>query len=151
MSLSSTSGGPPVERAQGLGHRPAGRHLRVPLAEQVGHHLAGIGVVLDDQNLRPREIRQGADGERARRDRRHRRVRLDGGPGRLGGSDADRQMQTERGAAIASIARRLDRAAVQLDDVPDDGQPEAEAGVRPRRAAVGLAEAIEDERQHLGD
>ncbi len=44
----------------------------------------------------------------------------------------------------------VDRAAVQLDDVADDGQAEAEAGVRPRRAAVRLPEAIEDERQDVG-
>ncbi len=34
---------------------------------------------------------------------------------------------------------------VQLDDVPDDREPEPEPAVRPRDAAVGLAEAIEDE------
>ena len=42
-----------------------------------------------------------------------------------------------------------DGAAVQVDDVPHDGEPEAEPGVQPGRAAVGLTEAIEHERQHL--
>ena len=68
---------------------------------------------------------------------------------RLGGRDADRQPEPERGAAARPLARGVDGAAVQLDDVPDDRQPEAEPGVRPRRAAVGLAEAVEDERQHV--
>ena len=45
-----------------------------------------------------------------------------------------------RALAVAG-ALRLDAAAVQLDDVPDDRQPEPEPAVRPRARAVGLAEA----------
>ena len=70
--------------------------------------------------------------------------------GWLGGGHADRQPEAEGGATARPVARGMDGAAVQLDDVPHDGQPEAEPAVRPGRAAVGLAEAIEDERQHLG-
>ena len=45
---------------------------------------------------------------------------------------------------------RLHRAAVQLDEVPDDRQAEAEAAVRARRAGGALAEALEDVRQKRG-
>ena len=38
-------------------------------------------------------------------------------------------------------------AAVQLDDVPHDRQPDAQPAVRARAGAVGLAEAVEDVRQ----
>src|SRR5437899_733729 len=46
-------------------------------------------------------------------------------------------------------ARRGAAAAVELDDVLDDGQSEAEAAVRARRAAVALAETLEDQRKEL--
>ena len=44
---------------------------------------------------------------------------------------------------------RLDLAAVQLDDVADDREAEAEPAVRTRDGRVALAEAIEDERQQV--
>ena len=43
----------------------------------------------------------------------------------------------------------MDRAAVQLDDVADDRQAQAEAAGLARRAGVGLAEPLEHERQEL--
>ena len=42
-----------------------------------------------------------------------------------------------------------DAPAVELDDVPDDGETETEAGFRPRAAGVGLTEALEDVGQEL--
>ena len=51
-------------------------------------------------------------------------------------------------AAPALSAR--DRAAVQLDEVPHDREPEAEPAVHARGRAVGLPEALEDVRQELG-
>ena len=42
------------------------------------------------------------------------------------------------------------RAAMELDQVAHDREPEAEAAEWPREAAVALAEAVEHERQHVG-
>ena len=54
--------------------------------------------------------------------------------------------------APLSGARALgaNRAAVQIDDVANDGEAEAEAAEQSRRRAVLLREAIEDVRQELG-
>ena len=38
---------------------------------------------------------------------------------------------------------RVHGSPVQLDELPDDGQPETESGVTSRRRAIGLAEALE--------
>src|SRR5205814_5049602 len=61
----------------------------------------------------------------------------------------ERQRDRERRAPSFAVARRGDAAAVELDDVLDDGQSEPEAAVRARRAAVALAEALEDQRKEL--
>src|SRR5256885_627188 len=61
----------------------------------------------------------------------------------------ERQRDRERRAASFAVACRGDAAAVELDDVLDDGQSEPEAAVRARRAAVALAEALEDQRKEL--
>lgn len=46
-------------------------------------------------------------------------------------------------------ALRADRAAVDLNEVPDDREAEAQAVVRARRRAVRLTESVEDEREEL--
>ena len=63
--------------------------------------------------------------------------------------DAARQLDGERRALSLARTLGVDGAAVQLDDVPDDREAEPEPAVRPRDAAVGLAEAIEEERAEL--
>ena len=45
---------------------------------------------------------------------------------------------------IAPAARRMNRPAVQLDEMPHNRQAETEAGMFARRAAVRLAKALED-------
>ena len=56
----------------------------------------------------------------------------------------------ERRAVALARALRLDAARVQLDEVADDGEAEAEAAVAPGDGRVGLAEAVEDVREELG-
>src|SRR5438034_2300532 len=58
-----------------------------------------------------------------------------------------RQPYHERSAAPIPIAARLDRPAVQLDEVPRDGEAEPEASVPPGGGPVGLAELFEHERE----
>ena len=64
----------------------------------------------------------------------------------------DRQRQRHQEGAPLAVARALHphRAAVQLDQVAHDGEPEAEPAVAARGGAVELAEAVEDVRQELG-
>ena len=61
-----------------------------------------------------------------------------------------RQRHDERGALVFAAALGPDGAAVQLDEVLDDGQAQAQPAVVARRGGVGLAEALEDHRQELG-
>src|SRR5256885_9721795 len=74
----------------------------------------------------------------------------DGRVGLGGRRRRDRQHDDEAGAAAAPIARGGDRAAVQFDEVTDDGEAKAKPAVRPGRRAVGLTETIENERQRVG-
>src|SRR5207249_11402196 len=62
----------------------------------------------------------------------------------------ERQPDRERRPLPLALALDLDRAAVQLDDVVDDREPETQAAVRARVRAVGLPEGLEDVRQELG-
>ena len=59
------------------------------------------------------------------------------------------QPQPERRALVLAAALDAHRAAVQLDEVPDDRHAEAEAAVPAAHGAVGLPEPIEHERQEL--
>src|SRR5207245_10209932 len=89
-----------------------------------------------------------------RRDVVGRRVR-DGTPlvfvvvnGRRDGGE--REGDGERGAAALARALRTRRATVHLDQLAHDPEPDAEATMRPRGRAVGLAKTLEDIRQKAG-
>ena len=75
-----------------------------------------------------------------------------GGHGTGTSHDLGRHWQADghRGAQAQAVAVGGDGPAVLLDQVAGDGQAQAEAAVIPRRAAVGLAEAIEDVGQEVG-
>ena len=112
--------------------------------DRVGERQAFAVVVNDEhaQTVEARDVRRCFD-RRGRRmastasTRRHRDQR-------------DRQQDGERRAAILALAVGRDRAAVQLDQVLDEREAEAEAAVRARAGAVGLPEPLEDVRQHRG-
>jgi hypothetical protein len=61
-----------------------------------------------------------------------------------------RQLEGERRPLIRPRVFRDDRAAVELGDVPHDGEPESEATMHATSAGFGLPEGIEDEREELG-
>src|SRR3954466_9317323 len=61
-----------------------------------------------------------------------------------------RQSQREGRSATRAVAGHPDRSTVELDQVPRDGQAEAEPPAQTRDAAVGLTEAIEHVRQEVG-
>ena len=109
-----------------------GQHLVAVQLEQQAQALARVVVVLDDED--PRRTKRGRRGQLCGRCRR-------GASGQ-----ADDELATEP----FSRAERLDRAAMQLDQPPDEGQAEAEAvGARVARSAPSN-EQIEDLRQQGG-
>src|SRR5205823_6915678 len=71
---------------------------------------------------------------------RRRRLRS----GRILARSRERQGDGEGRPATGPGARRADPAAVQIDQVPDDREPEAEAAMGTGTAALRLSETIED-------
>src|SRR5439155_13066258 len=86
------------------------------------------------------------------RDAPERRQVLGPGAGRsfAGGEGGERQPHGERRAQVRPRALGLHVAAVQLDQMTNDREPESQTAVGTRARAVGLPEAIEDVRQELG-
>src|SRR5207244_2762869 len=96
-------------------------------------HLAGVGIVVHDENLHALE----------RLDAVNTSTRALHGP-RLGLDLRVSGRETHREGRPQSVPRafRAHRAAVQLHQVTDNRQPESEAAMLPRARAVGLPEAI---------
>src|SRR5712691_4875569 len=61
-----------------------------------------------------------------------------------------RQIDGERAPESRARAEGRDAAAVKLDQVTDDGQPETEPTLGPRADVLELTEAVEDLGQELG-
>src|SRR5437762_5050571 len=122
-----------------LGRRRGAGDVGAGALQHPHNQLARIGVVLDDENRAPAE------------QRRHVEVadRHCGRGCRLDRPIAGRQPDREGGAAALTGTRRRHRPAMQLHDVPDDGEAETEAAVGAGQRRVGLPESIEDERQHV--
>src|SRR4030095_15427125 len=60
------------------------------------------------------------------------------------------QADDELCAATDALAECLDRAAVRLDQMAHDREPETETSMRARRAHVLLAKPLEDVREEIG-
>mmetsp|Transcript_70462 Transcript_70462/g.166102 ORF Transcript_70462/g.166102 Transcript_70462/m.166102 type:complete len:643 (+) Transcript_70462:166-2094(+) len=115
--------GCPVHHAQGL--LAAGRQIAVPaqaLADAL-EHLAGRGVVVDDQHLQAGPRRNRVAG--------------------LGRSDRQRQLEVEA-AALADAAGHAQLTAHQRHQLAADRQTQAGAAIAPRGRLLGLAEAGKD-------
>jgi hypothetical protein len=61
----------------------------------------------------------------------------------------NRQTDGERRAALHALTGSVHGSPVQLNEPPNDGQPETESGVTSCRRAIGLAEAVEHEWQKV--
>src|SRR5687767_282017 len=99
--------------------------------QQVAHHVAGIVVVLDDE-----DVEAAAHGAAVAR-RRH---------GMLGCGNS-RQAHDEGGPAARSRAERVDGAAVQLHEAAHEREADAEASARAFQTVLALHEQVEDARQ----
>jgi hypothetical protein len=111
-------------------HEPGAREDRAD-------DLARLGVVLDHEH---------ADAHAAGGNRLGRMV----GPLCTRGALRERQQHGERGAGAGAGTDRAHGAAVQVDHVSHDAEPEAEPRMLAPRGAVGLAEAIEYVGQEVG-
>ena len=137
----STSAGRAWNVDQRLDRR-AGRHHRSAVAlEQPAQELQRVGLVFDDQHADTvqRQFRSRVGGRPAGSRVEIRPVR-----------HAKRQHHGERRALARTIALGAHLAAVQLDQVLDDGESEPEAAVAAGDGAIGLVETIEDVREHVG-
>src|SRR4051794_11313502 len=104
------------------------------MAQSRRDHLAIVDVVFHEKHANALELRQ--------RDRAAGRV----APEDLGcaGGVVQRQANRERRALIRSVAMRVDRSAMHLDEVAGDRKAEAEAALTIGGLAFALAETIED-------
>ena len=71
-------------------------------------------------------------------------------PGRHVTRPRERQHDDERGASSLSLAARVDRPFVKLDQMLGDGQSKAQPRAAPRLRIARLAETLEDHRQQIG-
>ena len=72
------------------------------------------------------------------------------GPARVVGGDPERHPHPQGGTHPLARALGLDGTAVELDEVADDREAEAQAAERPRARRVGLPEALEEVGEELG-
>ena len=133
-----------VQRAQRRATRICTDDRGTSRLEDFTHQRQRIRIVVDDQNLKPREI------DRCRRllawlctptlvvD-----VETCAGRGR------SRQPHRKSGALSRAVAFGPDRASMQLDQLARDRQAEAQPAILPRETTVGLPKTLEDMRQEL--
>src|SRR5688572_1149401 len=111
--------------------------LRLRVREDRRDQLARVGLIVHDEDPEAVERRAGVidgrGGREARAEGLRRRSRGD-----------ERQPDGERRAEAFPCALALDRPTMELDQMARDREAEAEAAVRPRGAAVGLAEPREE-------
>ena len=144
MSLTRTSGRKSRERLQRLGDRAGRSDLAPGRPQDLRHQIARVPLVLDEQDPDAAERPLLALDGRARCLSRSHRASAST-PRATSGQPHD-----EAGAEARARALRRDRAAVKLDQVAGDREPDPEPALRARRRAVGLAEAVEDVGEELG-
>ena len=111
-----------------------------------GQHVRGTRghrLVVHDEQPQAGELQWARSAATALRGNRRRHAPV------VRGSAGQRQRDDERRSAAFARAGGTDGAAVQLDEVLDDRQAEAQPAVQAGRRGVGLAEALEDVRQEL--
>src|SRR5262245_3847399 len=126
-----------------FGDRSCGPNLGAVAREHDAQDFARVVFVVNDQDpdaaqrARPRLFAFGARGPQRRAFAVHALSR-------------QRQRDHEVASLPFAAAVGVYRAAVQFDDVFDDGQSQPESALTPLRRAVDLREAVEDVRQEFG-
>jgi hypothetical protein len=147
MSLQQHGGTLARDQAHRLVGAVRGDDHRAALLQHLGQQLARVGLVVDQQDLDAGEVDQLVA-------RRAHRAGLSATSGataigvrsfaRIGSRSVKVAPRSVRGCS------QLDGAAVQLDDVADDRQADAQPAVAALAAAVELTKAIEHERHEIG-
>ncbi len=123
-----------MHRVARLGRRRSGRDIRAGARQDGADHVPSVNIIVHDQHAHVIEpLRRGLD--LLRTGQAHSLHRSNG--------VHDWQRDHERGALTRAGALGADRAAVQLGQVLDDRQAQAQAAVRPGGRAVALTEPIE--------
>src|ERR1700730_12445734 len=104
------------QRLSGRGRRGRDAHARAGRLEELPHRLGRCRFVLDDQHLHPRELRVRAGIRVAVRNRQFL-------------SSRERQSHAEGRAASLPLTVRADGAAMELHQLPGDGQTQAQPGM----------------------
>jgi hypothetical protein len=133
-----------TKRRERVVHGCRGVNVRVASGNHRLQELARVALVVEHEDVQPCDARGTLEclafrhGPRSHRGcTRHRAQRR------------DRDSNDELCALIVSLAFRLDRAAVELHQVLDDGETETETTVHPGDGGVGLTESLEHVRQKL--
>jgi hypothetical protein len=134
------------ESVEGLAGRRGCGHPGAVAPQADGHRLAGVILVVHDQDVHVSERGCGlrplfSSVGRCTRLSQRTVVR---------GTSVTRQPDDERRAQPVFPVPRRDGPAMQLDQVPHDGQPETQPGVRASARGVGLPETVEDVRHERG-
>ena len=125
------------QRLSCRGRRGRDAHARSGRLEELPHRLRRCRFILDDEHLHPRELRVPAGRGVAVRNRQFL-------------SSRERQSHGKGRAASLPLAVRADRAAVQLHQLPGDGQSQAQPRMLSAGHRFSLLEAIEHQRQEVG-
>ena len=113
-----------LDRGQGVGGGDRLLHLRVFTLQDGTHEPSRALFIIHDQDPQARQPRlHGTRAIGAYPSARALELVGEGGV-------PEREAHGECGTLANALARRLNRAAVQLDEVAHDGEPEAEAAVR---------------------
>jgi len=127
-------GTPRLDGCERVGGACFGSYLSAFASKNHLQQIALVGSIINDENSNPFEVRLARSFGTRETIRLASRVRAG-------------QKNRKRRAAIFSATGNAGHAAVELDDVPDNREAEAEAAVRSSEAAVCLSEAIEDMRE----
>ncbi len=106
------------------------------MLQDIAQQLAGVLIVVDDQDPRPFE---GDGGIRQRVPDDH-----------IGRRGTERQSHPERRAVGDTCALRGYRASVCFDEISSDREAQSQPPLNPRGAGVGLPESIEHVAQEFG-
>src|SRR5262249_55030371 len=130
------------ERLRSRGHTLGSRAARF---QNPREQRTAVRLIVNDEHRDAIEARQLDGVERI--DTPHKRLTE---AGILAANARDGQRDDERRALAFAPALHTDRAAVQLDEILDDGQSKSQAAIASGRRGIGLTKAFEHIREKFG-